>query len=89
MEMTTSKTHATINCESSSSLDSLTIVNDEIVVARFKSNPEVTYVYTLPTKGALAKLVEFDSAGKFVASYVKPFASVTHKVTAEAPAVVL
>ena len=89
MQITTSKTHATVNCEDSTSLASLTIFSDQIVVAHFKSNPTVAYVYTLPTTGALAKLVEMDSAGKFVASYVKPFASVTHKVATGEPAQII
>jgi hypothetical protein len=80
MEITTSKTHVIINCENSTSLDSLAIFSDQIVVAHFRSDPSVAYVYALPTAGALAKLVEMDSAGKFVASYVKPLSSLTHKV---------
>ena len=89
MEITTSKVVATINCEASTSLASLAIIRDQIVVAHFKSDPTTAYVYTLPTAGALAKLVEFDSAGKFVASYVKPLASFTAKVAPGEPAVSL
>ena len=81
MKLTTTKEIVTVDCEHSSSLTSLAIIDDIIVVASYKSNPTVKYVYTMPTPGSLAKLVSFDSAGKFVASFVKPLASFVTKTT--------
>lgn len=81
MEINSTKNIVSVNCANSSSLTSLTIINDSVVVASFRSNPEVQYVYTMPTKGNIAKLVEMDSAGQFVASFVKPLASWTSKLT--------
>lgn len=79
MEFTSTNNIVSINCADSSALTSLAIINDVIVVATFKGNPDVQYVYTMPTTGNIAKLVEMDSAGKFVASHVKPMASFTTK----------
>lgn len=79
MEITTAHNIVSVNCEDSSALTSLVIINDVIVVTSFKSNPDVQYVYTMPTTGNIAKLVEMDSAGKFVASFVKPLASFVAK----------
>jgi len=81
MKLTTTKDIVIVDCEHSSSLTNLAIINDTIVVASYKSNPTVKYVYTMPTPGSLAKLVSFDSAGKFVASFVKPLASFVTKTT--------
>lgn len=79
MEITSTKNVVSVNCEGSSSLATLVIVNDNMVVATFKSNPDVRYTYLMPESGLLAKLVDFDSAGKFLASFVKPMASFTTK----------
>lgn len=89
MEINSTKNIVSVNCEDSSSLATLTIINDNIVVATFKSNPDVRYTYIMPTTGNLSRLVECDSAGKFVASFVKPFASWTTKTTPEGVSVPL
>lgn len=81
MEINSIKNIVSVNCDDSSAIASLIIINDSIVVATYKTNPEARYTYLLPTAGALAKLVEMDSAGKFVASFVKPLASLATKTT--------
>lgn len=83
MEINTTNNIVSVNCDDSSALASLVIVNDNIVVASFKGNPTVRYTYIMPTAGALAKLVEMDSAGKFVASFVKPMSTFVAKTEAD------
>ena len=89
MEITTTHNIVSVNCDDSSALATLTIVNDNIIVATYMSNPSVRYTYIMPTAGALAKLVELDSAGKFVASFVKPMSTFVAKTEADGVSVPL
>lgn len=43
----------------------------DTVIASFRGNPNARYCYSVPAGEALPKLVELDSAGKFVATWVK------------------
>lgn len=43
----------------------------DTVIASFRGNPVARYCYSVPVGEALPKLVELDSAGKFVATWVK------------------
>lgn len=80
MNITTTHNTITVNCADSSALESLTIVDDSIVVARYKGQT-TNYIYTLGTGNLLAELVKHNSAGKFVSLFVKPMATLVVKAT--------
>lgn len=82
MEITTNPSGVTIKCANSSAIHSLNIVG-EIVIVRYNSNPNTTYVYDMGDKASqlLPTLIEMDSAGKFVASFVKPMSRFVTKHT--------
>lgn len=72
-----------VDCADSEALTSLVIysgVVTDAVLATFRSNPEVLYVYGTPAGEALPKLVSLDSAGKFVASWAKVVATTFYKL---------
>ena len=89
MEITTTTNTVSVNCADSSALESLVIVDDSIVVARFKSNPSQTYIYTVAEGNLLATLANYDSAGKFLSLFVKPLATLVVKKSADGEAVTL
>jgi hypothetical protein len=87
MEITTTTNTVSVNCDGSSALESLVIVDDSIVVARYKSNADQTYIYTVAEGNLLATLAKYDSAGKFVSLFVKPVATLVVKKYADGEAV--
>ena len=87
MEITTTTNTVSVNCADSSALESLVIVDDSIVVARYKSNADTTYIYTVSEGNLLATLAKYDSAGKFVSLFVKPVATLVVKKYADGEAV--
>jgi hypothetical protein len=89
MEITTTTNTVSVNCADSSALESLVLVDDSIVVARYKSNPDHTYIYTVAEGNLLATLAKYDSAGKFVSLFVKPVATLVAKKYADGSAVVI
>lgn len=89
MEITTTTNTVSVNCAGSSALESLVLVDDSIVVARFKSNPHQTYIYTVAEGNLLATLAKYDSAGKFVSLFVKPMAKMVVKKYADGEAVMV
>jgi hypothetical protein len=64
-------------------------VDDSIVVVRYKSNADTTYIYTVSEGNLLATLTYCDSAGKFVSKFVKPVATLVVKKSADGEAVTL
>jgi hypothetical protein len=60
----------TVDCSDSEALASLTIwsgIFSDIVFAKFRSNEQVEYTYSVPKGQALPTLATTDSAGRFMA----------------------
>lgn len=89
MKITTTTNTVTVDCSTSVALESLNIIDDSIVIARFKSNPSQTYIYTVAEGNLLATLANYDSAGKFLSLFVKPLATLVVKKSADGEAVTL
>lgn len=73
--------HFIVDCRDSEALVSLTIwsgILSDQVTARFRSNENLTYAYSVPKGEALPTLAVADSAGKFMA-WVKAVSETFHK----------
>lgn len=73
--------HFIVDCRDSEALVSLTIwsgILSDQVTARFRSNENLTYAYSVPKGEALPTLAVTDSAGKFMA-WVKAVSETFHK----------
>jgi hypothetical protein len=71
-----------VDCSDSEALFSLTIwtgIYSDQVTARFRSNENLIYAYSVPKGEALPTLGRVDSAGRFMA-WVKAVSDTFHKV---------
>jgi len=89
MKIITTINTVPVDRSTSVALERLNIIDDSIVIARFKSNTEQTYIYTVSEGNLLATLANYDSAGKFLSLFVKPLATLVVKKSADGVAVTL